>query len=489
MALHGRADLGVRRAPLVLLVFAGAAAAGCGAQDDGVQHFVSRPDLTPPIVDVTTPAHRSTPGYVFIAPKSHAVQAGPMILDDRGSVVWFRPLGTEGVADFRVQRYRGRPVLTWWRGRAQHGVGNGYDVIADSSYREIARVHAGNGFSADVHEFLLTRRNTALITVYRRLPFDLTPIGGPRRGRVFEGIVQEIAIPSGCVLFEWHSLPEIGIAESYSKPPPAAQGAKAAPYDYFHINSVDEDAEGNLLVSARNTHALYKIDRDSGKVAWRLGGKRSDFRMGPGTSFGWQHDARWHPGDEISLFDNEADPPLGPRSRPLVLHVDHRRMRVTLAAVYPHPSGLLSGSQGNTQLLPNGDVFVGWGANPDFTEFDQSGKVVFGGHFESEADSYRAYRLRWAGRPQEPPALAVRTDLLGRVTAYASWNGATAVASWELVAGPDAEHLRPVAAAEKNGFETALQAGYLADRVLAVRARDAAGRVLGTSAAQERSTG
>ena len=207
MAILRRAGLGVRRLPLLLV--GALAAAGCGSQENAYQHFHSRPDLAPPVITVTTAEPGRAPGYIFIAPKPDAAQVGPMILDDSGQLVWFEPLDTGGVADFRVQSYRGEPVLTWWRGRAEMGVGDGYDVIADGSYREIAKVRAGNGLAADIHEFLLTPRDTALITVYRRLPFDLSPVGGPREGEVFEGVVQELEIPSGRVLFEWHSSKDV----------------------------------------------------------------------------------------------------------------------------------------------------------------------------------------------------------------------------------------------------------------------------------------
>jgi Arylsulfotransferase (ASST) len=359
-------------------------------------------------------------------------------------------------------------------------------VIADSSYREVARVHAGNGLAADIHEFLLTPRDTALITVYRRLPFDLSPVGGPRDGEVFEGVIQELEIPSGRVLFEWHSLPEVGIDESYAKVPPASQGAAAAPYDYFHVNSVDEYADGNLLLSARNTQAIYKIDRATGKVAWRLGGKQSDFELGPGTRFGWQHDARWRSDRTISLFDNEADPPLAKSSRGLLLHVDTEARKVELAAAYTHPAGLLSGSQGNSQFLPDGHVLVGWGANPYFTEFDRDGTVLFDAHFTDAADSYRAYRFVWSGRPEEPPALGLVSDRRGRVTAYASWNGATDVARWRVLAGADEQHLHEVATVPRSGFETEILLGYLRDRYVAVQAQGASGERLGASLLQKR---
>ena len=207
--------------------------------------------------------------------------------------------------------------------------------------------------------------------------------------------------------------------------------------------------------------------------------------MGPGATFGWQHDARWRPGGEISLFDNEADPPLAKQSRALVLRVDTKTRRVELVHAYTHPAGLLSGSQGDIQFLPGGHVFVGWGSNPYFTEFDQKGRVIFGGRFTKGADSYRAYRFVWTGRPHDPPDLTVRTNWLGRVTAYASWNGATEVTRWQVLAGPDAHHLQEVATVARSGFETRIDLRRLREYSVAVRALDAAGRSLGESPVQE----
>ena len=123
--------------------------------------------------------------------------------------------------------------------------------------------------------------------------------------------------------------------------------------------------------------------------------------MGPGTSFGWQHNARWRPGGEISLFDNEASPPLSDHSRGLVLRVDQQRMRVELVRAYTSPERLLSGSQGDVQFLPDGHVFVGWGANPYFTEFSADGWPLFDAHFKQGADSYRAFRFTWTGHPAD----------------------------------------------------------------------------------------
>jgi hypothetical protein len=424
----------------------------------------------------------AAPGYVFLAPKRMVAQAGPMIVDNAGELVWFHPLDTRGVADFRVQRYDGRPVLTWWRGRAPRGVGDGYYVIMSSSYREIATVTAGNGLAGDIHEFLITPRNTALITVYRRLAKDLTSVSGPRRGSILEGVVQEIDIASGRVLFEWHSDDHVAISESYVKAPPAAQGAKAAPYDYFHINSVDLEPNGNLLISARNTRAVYEIRPRDGRVLWRLGGKRSDFAMGAGTSFAWQHDARRQADGTITLLDNGAAPKVKEFSRAIRLKLDRELRRATLVRSYAHPRRLLASSQANAQFLPGGHVFVGWGAQPYFTEFDQNGRVLLDGRFGSGADSYRAYRFDWTGHPADDPSVTVTEAERGQITVHASWNGATLVDLWQVLAGPDPKRLQPVRSAAKTGFETAIAVGTTRPYVR-VRALNARGAVLGTSRA------
>jgi arylsulfotransferase ASST len=458
------------------------------------QRFASRPDLKPPPFRVLTAARSTAPGYVFIAPKMKVVQAGPMILDNRGQAVWFHPLPTRGVADFKVQRYKGKPVLTWWRGRAPMGVGSGYYAIYDDRYREVAQVRAGHGYAGDIHEFVITPNDTALFTIYHKLPVDLTPVGGPKEGRIFDGIVQEVEIPSGKVLFEWHSWPAVAVKESYAPPPDKKKGKKAAPDDYIHLNSIDVLPNGNYLVSARNTHALYEIDRKTKKIRWRLGGKKSDFKMGPGTKFAWQHDARRQADGTITIFDNSAAPPVAKFSRVLVLKVDEKTKRATLLRSYKHPKRLLAPFEGNAQFLPNGNVFVGWGAIPIFSEFARDGRVLFDVSFgkgkarikgpNEDADTYRAFRFVWHGHPTDRPAVAA-----AGTTLHASWNGATELAKWQLLSGKNQGSLLPGASTPKRGFETALSLRGVGGAYVAARALDRTGRILGTSRAVHRSGG
>lgn len=440
---------------------------------NSVRAFRSRPDLSPPTVEVTTRAHNTAPGYIFIAPKFGLGQHGPMILDNLGQPVWFRK--AKYALDFKVQHYQGKPVLTSWEGELFPRPSVGEYVILDRSYREITRVQAGNGYQGNQHEFLISPQDTALFTVYNPVHRDLSSLGGPKVGSVMEGIAQEVDIESGEVLFEWHSLDHVGPEESYYKPPYRKY------LDYFHINSIDVDYDKNLLISARNTSAVYKVDHKSGEVIWRLGGKRSDFEMGPGTRTAWQHDARRQPDGTLTIFDNGAGPPVHNQSRGIVLEVDEEQMRVSLVREYTHPHKLRATSQGNMQVLPNGNVFIGWGSEPFLSEFSHEGELLFDAHFTPNVESYRAFRFPWSAHPTDDPAVAVEQGPdEEKVKLYVSWNGATEVATWEVLAGPHPGQLEPLGSVPREGFETALLA-RTAEPYVAVRAKDPSGRVLGVS--------
>jgi Arylsulfotransferase (ASST) len=441
----------------------------------GVWAFRSRPDLGPAAAEVTTQARDTAPGYVFLAIKEGAGEHGPMIVDDQGQLVWYGKYTS--ARDFKVQRYRGKPVLTWWEGKVFAGHGEGEYVIFDDAYREIARVRAGNGYLGDLHEFLITPEDTALLVAYAPRRTDLSPIGGPKDGMAWEGIVQEVNIQRGGVIFEWHSLEHVGIEESYIEPPDDPNYL----YDYFHINSIDVEPDGNLLLCARNTWAVYKVERESGEVIWRLGDKRSDFEMGEGTRTAWQHDARRQPDGTLTIFDNGAGPPVHNQSRAIVLEVDEEQMRVSLVREYTHPHKLRATSQGNMQVLPNGNVFIGWGSEPFLSEFSHEGELLFDAHFTPNVESYRAFRFPWSAHPTDDPAVAVEQGPdEEEVKLYVSWNGATEVATWEVLAGPHPRQLEPLGSVPRDSFETALLA-RTAEPYVAVRAKDPSGRVLGVS--------
>jgi hypothetical protein len=458
---------------LFCIAAAGSLVALCGCGSSGhtgsrppFRHYHSRPDLRPPPVQILKPARHTAPGYIFVAPKKDVEQAGPLILDNRGRVVWFRPLDTHAVTDFRVQYYLGRPVLTWWHGRPDEGNGESGYSIYDDRYRLITHVQPGNGLLGDIHEFKITRRDTALMTFVRHVRV--------KGRRVLEGGFQELDLRTRRVLFEWHSIDHVRLVESYYHLPRDPDGL----YDYFHINSVDVEPGGNFLVSARNTHTIYEISRRTGRILWRLGGKRSDFALGRSARFAWQHDARRVPNGNLSLFDNSAGPQVRNQSRGLILHLNLTHRVATVVRTFVHRPPLVSVDQGNLQRLPNGDFLAGWGHQPRFTEFGPRGTIRFDGRFgRGRVDSYRAYRFPWTGRPTRPPAVA-RT---GR-TLYVSWNGATEVRKWRLLGGADKKSLRPVLTVARNGFETAIPIRGSAKWV-AAQALDGRGHLLARSPA------
>jgi hypothetical protein len=364
----------------------------------------------------------------------------------------------------------------------KEGFGRGEGIIVDASYREIARVRAGNGRAMDMHEFLLTPHGTALFVCYPEgVPADLSSIGGPSDGSARQSVIQEVDVSSGRLLFEWRSLEHVSVDESYQRP--------AIPFDYLHVNSIDILPDGNLLVSARSTWALYKLDRKTGQVIWRLGGNRSDFELGDGAEFAWQHDARTPTASTITLFDDGNagwDDGSGAsntesQSRGLVLQVDEKRRVARVARSYRHPHRLVAEAMGSFQTLPSGHVVIGWGSASVTSEFSADGRLLADWRVGSKQASYRAYRYPWVGAPTEPPNIAVRRTGIDRKSMlFASWNGATAVSHWLVQAGPHRDALKPVGVAKRRGFETVIPIGA-SGGYFRVTAFDARGRRLMSS--------
>ena len=443
----------------------------------------SRGDLRPPVADIRRSEPGQAPGLIFITPKKvfgakrvPGAQGGPEIIDARGRVRYFKPNSDGDVAnDFRVQTYRGKPVLTYWYGRQIKGTGKGVGVIYDERYRRIATVRAGNGLRADFHEFKLTDRGTALIIAYRTTTSE--------GKKVVEGVVQEIEIAGGKVLTEWRSLDDVPVSESYE--PEGARSSKT--FDYIHLNSVALDSDGNLLASARHTWALYKIERGTGKLLWTLGGKGSDFKMGKGTQTAWQHDAISEGDGVIRVFDNAAGDKtarkLLPYSRVVRLKVDAAAKTVALLSSRKHPDDVSAGTQGNGQALPGGGLFVGWGSQGIFSEFSADGKMLFDARVPRGNDTYRAYKSEWTGVPSEKPRVAAR--LRGkRIVVDASWNGSTEVRAWRARTGRTAGALRPAGRTPWKNLETSFGVPAGDARYVAVEALDASGKVLSTSPAR-----
>jgi hypothetical protein len=447
------------------------------AKPGTVQSFVSQPSLHPPSVQVNVASSAPGGDAVFVAPTHGAGQWGPMIIDQTGQLVWFQAAPRGSVAmNLQAQSYEGQPVLAWWQGYISRlGLGLGTNLIYNSSYQPVARIAGGNGYPADLHELQITPQGSAFITAYTFVQADLSSGSGPRRGILVDCLIQEIDIKTGLVMFEWHAYGHVPLWDAYTTP------VSGQPWDFFHVNSVslDPSGDGNFIISSRNTWAAYEVSKHTGAILWRVGGKRPSFKMGPGTGTAWQHDARWQPDRTLTIFDNGSAPKIHPQSRVIRERIDWAHKTVTVVDRDVHTPALISGSQGNAEALDDGGVFVGWGEVPYMTEFSQSGQVLFDARLPAPGQTYRAYRSPWKGTPAGPPALAVRSTGPGTVTLYASWNGATEVRAWRVLAGPSSGSVAPVTTLPRNGFETAIPAA--AAPWFAVQALGPGGLVLATS--------
>ncbi|HVC24861.1 MAG TPA: arylsulfotransferase family protein [Acidimicrobiales bacterium] len=440
----------------------------------GVDHFATAPGLDPPHVTVSRDSGGN--GDFFLAPKGTTGHAGPMIVRADGTLVWFDPLPHSEAFDLNVQRYHGAPVLTWFQGEVIDGHGQGVDIIANTSYKTVAVVRAGNGYRADLHDFQLTARGTALVTAFQATRWNTSSMGGPTDGTALDGIVQEIDVPTGLVMYQWDSLDHVPVADSLFGAPKGA----GPTYDYFHINSIDALPNGDLIVSARNTSAAYLVDpAEAGDVLWQLGGRHSSFTMGPGSQFWFQHDVREVAPNELTIFDDAAAPAREPESRAILVRLDLVHHSATLVRADLPPTPRLATALGNVQTVGSGSLVVGWGTTPYYSQYSASGALLYDASLPAGDDSYRAYRYAWHATPTTKPAVVVSSAAPGAVV-HVSWNGATDVARWQVLGGTSASSLLPEASASHTTFETAIPVAR-ASGFVAVEALDAAGKVIGRS--------
>jgi hypothetical protein len=443
------------------------------------QSFYTVPGVQAPILTVTVPDRDPTAGDILTSNGPGPGQYGPLIYTPTGRLVWFERLPRGEVAEnLSGQAYAGQRVLTWWKGRVLSlGFGQGEDIVMNSRYQTIARVAGGNGLKADLHDFQIAPHHIAYITAYNPIRCNLTPVMGAADGAIVDTAIQEIDIKTGLVRWEWHSLDHVGASESEVEAP-----RNTTPWDYFHLNSVDPEPGGDLLISARSTWAAYQLEGGTGRIVWRLGGSRSSFKMGPGTRMAWQHDGRVLPDGDLTFFDNGSNPPIHHQSRAIRLTLDLKTHEARLRSAFTHPqTPLLGASQGNAQTLANGNTLVGYGLVPQISEYAGAGSLRFDAHLPFDMSFYRAFRVPWSGRPLTAPAVLASLNRTGEETiVHASWNGATDASSWRVLAGEQPKSLTPQTTIPASGFESSVTLPQKHSYV-AVQALDSGGRVLGTS--------
>ncbi|MGZ4344520.1 MAG: MFS transporter [Solirubrobacteraceae bacterium] len=479
---------------LVDFAFGGSHGAPIGQYTTGsnTYSFVSQPSLHPPIAraDVVPNEDQLPRGDIFIAnfydlTKPPIVgQSGPLIYDNHLSPVWFKPVPEDTVAgNLSLQTYQGKPALSWWQGYLTNTgeTVTGENVVVNQHYQTVATLKGVDGWVPTLHEMVI-QGDHAWVTVNKNIPKDLSKYGGAYNGALVDSAVQEYSLSTGKLLYSWDALDHISPSDSYASLP-----TNAFPWDAYHVNSIQLIGQGKFLVSMRNTWAAYLVDTSSGKIEWTLGGKHSSIKLGPHADFQWQHDVALHPDSTISMFDDHCCQitgggtyvtPTG-ASRGLELKLDPQAHSATLAADYTHGSNFDADYMGSTQPLAGGGAFVGWGSQSNFSMFDGSSKMILDVVLPRPDITYRATVEQWVGLPLYPPVGAARVKG-GKTTVYASWNGATQVASWRVLAGASAGSLSAIGTADRSGFETpiALRQSY---RAFQVQALDSGGRVLGTS--------
>jgi hypothetical protein len=435
--------------------------------------FHSENWLHPPIASVHGRVPDPGAGDIF-TDAENSVQSGPLIFSPQGQLIYFQPIHHSAAFNLQVQQYQGQSVLTYWQGYQAQGIGVGHGLILNHHYQRVATVSAGHGYRADLHEFQITRQGDALITAFVPVRANLSLIGEPR-GTLIDSVIQKVNIATGRVVWEWHAYGHVALQDSYWRPP------HGGPWDFFHLNSVQQLPNGNLLISSRYTWSLYEISGRTGRIVLVIGGKRSSFRMGPGTNFEWQHDARMQSGGTITLFDNASDgfTTNESHSRALRIRLDYKHRRATLVHAYTNNPRVLSASQGSVQPLGDGNTFVGWGSSPWFSEFGFHGAQRFSMRFYGPLEAYRGYRFQWWGQPATPPSIAATASGQG-TRVYASWDGATDVSSWRVLAGPNGRALSAVGQFPMTSFETTMPVAS-SQPYFAVQALGNGGQVLATS--------
>ena len=452
------------------------------------QSFDTLPGVQAPTLTVTAADRDPAAGDILTTNGPGPGRYGPLIYTPQGQLVWFDQLsGGLTADDLSVQSYAGQRDLTFWQGKVLSlGFGQGEDFVLNSNYQTVATIKGGNGLQADLHDFQIAPHDVAYITAYNPIHCDLSSAGGPRNGVILDAAVQEIDMKTGLVRWEWHSLDHVDVSESQYSPPPTRA------WDWFHLNSIDPEPNGDVFISARNTWAGYQLQAGSGQILWRLGGLKSSFAMGPGTKTYWQHDGRILPDGKVTFFDDGADPAHESQSRAVTIALDFKTHQARLVASYTHPHPpLLAASQGNAQTLANGNTMVGYGGVPEISEYARDGGLLFDAHLSFELIFYRAFRFPWSGRPLSPPAVVANLNNTGEeTTVHMSWNGATGVAAWRVLAGKHPGSLQPQTTIQTTGFEssTILPETFASstgrsktDGYVAVQALDSAGHVLATS--------
>ena len=427
--------------------------------NDQTSPYITYPELTSVMpVTVTSPADNVGDGFLFMTGLTYLSM---LMVDNTGEPLFIKQV-PEGytVTDFKRQDVNGTPYLTYHEGISYYvGWTNGVYHVMDQNYQVVDTWTVGNGYGADLHEFLLLDNGHAMMLSYTPIPYDLSPYGGPEDGTVVDVVVQEQDSNKN-VVFEWHASQHLPLTDTFDN-------LHNSPVDYVHTNAIEVDYDGDLLISNRNTNSVVKVDRQTGDVIWILGGRRNEFIFTNDFRFSRQHDIRRLDNGNITVFDNGNDR-FPPRSRAVEYEMNETLKTVTRVWQYPEGEGYFAPFMGNVQRLDNGNTVIGWGAVTGATEMRADGVKAL--ELELGGSPYRVFRFPWDGVPSELPRAAVMdTGGAGQVTVYASWNGATQVDAYKVYAGRTISEMSLLTTVERTGFETSATLAGLSDDMCAFK--------------------
>ncbi|KAI0482218.1 ASST-domain-containing protein [Xylariaceae sp. FL0804] len=440
-------------------------------------------------------------GYIVMGTAVGDQQGGVMMLRGDDLSLVYASVQAQGGSDSNVQTLNGKSVITVFSQQAPEHSAN-YDLIYDDTLNlEYNFTTVKMPVLADAHEFFITEENTAIVTAYEFKSWDLTSVGGPSNGTLIDSCFEDVDFINNKPVFRWcpsdYFPPSQSLVRWNATSDPELGG-----FDAYHMNAISQGPDGNYLVSLRHLAAFINVNATDGSVIWALGGAVGNFTYAgpdsgkPGYVFQYQHEVRWASEDmtQVSMFDNhiaDGDPYAiagacaadGACSRGLVVSIDYDAMTFDVAGAYPHPRDLSCFAMGSNLQLPNGNRLVSWGKEPSFTEHADHGNgtselvaEIEYGLWNGSAFSYRTFWVpedAWVSNPTTKPDVAVEDG-----SVYVSWNGATRVAEWAVLACGKS---KPIVTAMRDGFETKIPIAQYNLTQFSVAALDKDGTVLATS--------
>ncbi len=316
-------------------------------------------------------------GYLFVEFYPYLV-----IEDNEGTPVFYRNVGGD-IYDFKLQP---DGELTYF----VYPVGC---YTLNNTFNPVRTLTTVNGYSVDVHDLRVTADGGYYILGKRVVTKDMSGVvsGGASDAQIIDCALQEFDA-SGNLVFEWDALDHYDITDLDDN-----SSLTDFTIDFAHFNSIEIDTDSNIILSARNLDEITKIDKTTGNIIWRFGGKNNQFTfINDAKGFSRQHDVRRFSNGNISIFDNGVFH-ANAVSSAVEYKLDESKKTATLIRRYAHDNTIFSPTEGSVQELPNGNRLIGWGNvyQPAVTEITPTGDIAFELSCEEFNDGYRAFRFNW----------------------------------------------------------------------------------------------